>query len=136
MRDSGLANILCENELIIAQVVNKDQNLYRSLNITMGAVSVYDLIEAVPNENGQLELRAIIDEGIPHKELYFFKDQDSWTAICVKAAEHREQCIIQGLAMPRGPQPGVVAIAYEEGFEPLTAFGDIITKIPEERIPE
>jgi len=132
MRDSGLMNILCDNELIIAQVVDKAQHLYRSLNITMGPVNVFDLIEAMPNDYGQLEFHAVVEEGIPHKELFFFKDQDSWTKLCVKAAEHKDNCIIQGLAQPKGTEPGVVAIAYEEGFDPHEIFGDIITQIPEE----
>lgn len=132
MRDSGLANILCGNELIIAQVINKDQHLYKSLNITMGAVNVYDLIEALPNDSGLLEFNAVVEEGIPHKEMFFFKDQDSWAKLCVEAVKHKDNCIIQGLAMPKGPQPGVVAIAYEEGFDPREAFSGMINQIPEE----
>ena len=132
MRDSGLTNILCDNELIIAQVIDKNQNLYKSLNITMGAVNVYDIIEAKPNANGQLEFIKIVEEGVPHKKLYFFKDQETWSAICTKAVENKDNCIIQGLAMPKGPQPGVVVIAYEEGFEPSNAFGSLVTPIPEE----
>ena len=49
MRKSGLANILCENELIVAQIVDEGNGLFKSLNITMGEVNVYDVIEAKPN---------------------------------------------------------------------------------------
>jgi len=132
MRDFGVVNVLCENELIIAQVIDRERNLYKSLNITMGQVSVLDIIEAIPNEDGQLEFRSIIEEGVPHKELFYFKNQEDWANICLKAIEHKENCIIQGLAMPRGPQPGVVAIAYEEGFDPIKCFGEIISQIQEE----
>jgi hypothetical protein len=132
MRDVGLVNILCDNELIIAQVVNKDQDLYRSLNVTMGPVNVFDVIEAKKNEEGILEYIAVVEEGVPHKELFFFKDQESWTAICVKAADHKDLCVVQGLAMPKGPQPGVVAIAYETDFSPIESFGDLIQQMPEE----
>jgi hypothetical protein len=132
MRDSGLTNILCNNELIIAQVVNKEQNLYKSLNITMGDVNVYDIIEAKTNDDNVLEFTAIVEEGVPHKEIFFFKDMEAWTKICIKASENSDQCIIQGLAKPKGTDPGVVAVAYEEGFVPEDAFGESIIKIPEE----
>ena len=133
MRDVGLVNILCENELIIAQVVSKDQNLYRSLNVTMGPVNVFDIIEAKPNDTGVLEYNAVVEEGVPHKELFFFKDQKSWGDICIKAADHKDLCIVQGLAQPKGPQPGVVAIAYETDFKPLEVFGDLLQQMLEEQ---
>jgi len=132
MRDVGLVNILCDNELIIAQVINKEENLYRSLNVTMGPVNVFDVIEAKRNDDGIIEYVSVVEEGIPHKELFFFKDQDSWAKICVKAAEYKDECVVQGLAMPKGPQPGVVAIAYEEGFSATESFGNLIQQMPEE----
>jgi len=34
--------------------------------------------------------------------------------------------------MPHGPQPGVVAIAYIEGFDVRITFGSLIQAMPEE----
>jgi hypothetical protein len=126
MRKSGLANILCDNELIVAQIVDEEAGHYKSLNITMGEVNVYDIIEAKPNEDGVLEMVKVTEEGIPHKAFFAFKDQDAWTDICIKATEFAKDCIIQGLAMPKNKQPGVLVMAYEEGFDPEKAFGDLL----------
>ena len=122
MIDVGLVNILCDIELIIAQVVDKEKKLYRSLNVTMGPVNVFDIIEAKVNAAGILEFINVTEEGVPHKELFFFKDQETWTAICIKAANYKDSCVVQGLATAKGPQPGVVAIAYETDFKPLEIF--------------
>jgi hypothetical protein len=48
---TDLVNILCGNELIIAQIVDEKQNLYKSLNIIMGDVNVFDVIEAEANKH-------------------------------------------------------------------------------------
>jgi len=132
MRDPGLANILCGNELIIAQVIDRKNNLYKSLNIIMGDVNVYDIIEAVPNESGVLEVRTIVEEGVPHKGLYYYKNMKDWTELCIKAVEVSDRCILQGLTTPKGVEPGVVAMAYEADFDPEAEFGELIQAIPEE----
>lgn len=132
MRDTGLVNILCGNELIIAQMVNAEEHTYKSLNITMGEVNAFDIIEAAPNENGILEFVAIVEEGIPHKKMFFFKTTKDWMGICAKANEHREKCLAQGLTMPRGTDPGTVMIAYEDGFDVNSAFTEFVQEVPEE----
>jgi hypothetical protein len=132
MKDVGLVNILCENELILAQVVDREQNLFRSLNVTMGAINPLDVIEAKRNKDGILEFIAVVEEGVPHKALFYYKDEESWRNICIAGTQFPGQCIIQGLARPKGTQPGIFMVAYEEGFDPNKAFGDFIEEIPEE----
>jgi hypothetical protein len=132
VRDSGFVNVLCGSEYIFAMVVDEKQHLYKSLNITMGPVNVLDIIEAKLNDTGALEYVGVVEEGIPHKEFFYYKDMDAWKAICQKASEHRDSCIIQGLTTPKGTNSGVVAIAYEEGFAPLEIFGNVVQEVPAE----
>jgi len=132
MRDPGLTNVLCGNELIIAQIIDREKNLYKSLNIGMGEINVYDIVEATPNESGVLEVRAIVEEGIPHKKLFYYKNMEDWTEVCIKVVQVGDKCILQGMTSPKGTDPGIVAIAYEAGFSPEDEFGELIQAIPEE----
>jgi hypothetical protein len=129
---TGLVNILCGNELIIAQIVDEKQNLYKSLNIIMGDVNVFDVIEAKRNENGILEMVAIVEEGVPHKKLYHFDNMDDWRQLCIEANKHSDKCILQGLTKPKGATRGVVIIAFVSDFDPIEHFSELIKEIPEE----
>jgi len=133
-RDVGLVNILCNNELIVAQVVDREQNLYKSLNATMGDVNPLDIIEAKKNKSGILEFVTVVEEGIPHKKIFYFKSQDDWRSVVLAANEHAGQCILQGLAQPRGTQLGVFIVAYEEGFDPDKVFGESAEALAEDDV--
>jgi hypothetical protein len=132
MKDVGVVNIFCENELILAQVVNREQNLYRSLNVTMGAINPFDVIKAKQNEGGILEFISVVEEGIPHKKIFSFADDESWRKICIAATKYAGKCILQGLARPKGTQHGIFVVAYEEGFDPDEVFSGLVEAIPEE----
>lgn len=129
MDSSGLVNVLCENEFIMAQIVDPERDLYRSLNITMGEVNIFDIIRAKKNEDGVLELIKIEEEGLPHKSFFTFKDQEDWTKICIESTKFKDQCIIQGLATPKNKQPGMVVMAYVDGFDPSKEFGDLVSPV-------
>lgn len=132
MIKSDLVNILCDNELIIAQIVDESGGLYKSLNIGMGEVNVFDIIKAKQNDDGILELLSIIEEGVPHKKLYYFDDMTSWAKLCVAAGKFTDKCVLQGLTKPRGTDPGIVAIAYESDFDPTIEFDGLIREMSEE----